>query len=51
MEEVMERQIGFLVFITETDRDETKQEIRVGQEHREDIMEILYASLAANLGG
>jgi hypothetical protein len=55
MKETMERQIGSLVSIMEgarkTDRDETQQEIRTGQEHIKEIMGTQFASLAVKLDG
>jgi hypothetical protein len=49
------KQIGSLVSIMEaarkTDRDEMKQEIRAGQEHIKETMEMQFGSLAAKLDG
>jgi Fe2+ transport system protein B len=54
-QERMERQVGSLVSMMvgnrKTDRDEMKQEIRAGQEHIKEIMEMQFGSLATKLDG
>jgi hypothetical protein len=55
IKEMMEKQIGLLAFIMEaagkTDRDETKQEIRAGQEPINEIMETNFGSQATQVDG